>query len=164
MKNKFNQVKSLLEERKFFYTPTPIKNEGITRGYQEGQAYRLLKENGFYYMKPVIRMMSGNVNKYYDKQDRPIIANGVYIFVILCNEEYTVFCMKPERRCGHISISKGKDIYYAGEIFFNLGKIEYWNNASGHYCPLAEINRSNIHPELRSILPINLFKKFTTGK
>lgn len=32
---------------------------------------------------------------------------------------------------------KGGNVKYAGEMKFKNGKLEYWNNNSGHYQPLA---------------------------
>ena len=41
-------------------------------------------------------------------------------------------------RYRHPSIAQGKQVLYAGEIFFNNGQLEWWSNGSGHYQPFAE--------------------------
>lgn len=41
-------------------------------------------------------------------------------------------------RYRHPSIAEGKQVLYAGEIFFNNGKLSWWSNGSGHYQPFAE--------------------------
>lgn len=38
-------------------------------------------------------------------------------------------------RYRHPSIAEGKQVLYAGEIYFNNGKLEWWSNGSGHYQP-----------------------------
>ena len=35
-------------------------------------------------------------------------------------------------------IAEGKQVLYAGEIFFNNGQLEWWSNGSGHYQPYVE--------------------------
>ena len=41
-------------------------------------------------------------------------------------------------RYRHPSIAQGKQVLYAGEIFFNNGQLEWWSNGSGHYQPYVE--------------------------
>jgi len=41
-------------------------------------------------------------------------------------------------RYRHPSIAEGKQVLYAGEIFFNNGQLEWWSNGSGHYQPFVE--------------------------
>jgi hypothetical protein len=41
-------------------------------------------------------------------------------------------------RYRHPSIAEGKQVLYAGEIFFNNGKLQWWSNGSGHYQPYVE--------------------------
>src|SRR5205807_963799 len=38
-------------------------------------------------------------------------------------------------RYRHPSIAEGKQVLYAGEIFFNNGQLKWWSNGSGHYQP-----------------------------
>lgn len=46
--------------------------------------------------------------------------------------------MLLHNRYRHPSIAKGKQVLYAGEIFFNNGRLEWWSNGSGHYQPGPE--------------------------
>jgi hypothetical protein len=41
-------------------------------------------------------------------------------------------------RYRHPSIAEGKQVLYAGEIFFKNGQLEWWSNGSGHYQPAAD--------------------------
>jgi hypothetical protein len=41
-------------------------------------------------------------------------------------------------RYRHPSIAEGKQVLYAGEIYFNNGQLEWWSNGSGHYQPFVE--------------------------
>lgn len=41
-------------------------------------------------------------------------------------------------RYRHPSIAAGKQVLYAGEIFFNNGKLQWWSNGSGHYQPYVD--------------------------
>lgn len=46
--------------------------------------------------------------------------------------------MLLHNRYRHPSIAEGKQVLYAGEIFFNNGKLQWWSNGSGHYQPAAD--------------------------
>jgi hypothetical protein len=46
--------------------------------------------------------------------------------------------MLLHNRYRHPSIAEGKQVLYAGEIFFNNGTLQWWSNGSGHYQPYAE--------------------------
>jgi hypothetical protein len=41
-------------------------------------------------------------------------------------------------RYRHPSIAEGQQVLYAGEVFFNNGKLQWWSNGSGHYQPDLE--------------------------
>jgi hypothetical protein len=41
-------------------------------------------------------------------------------------------------RYRHPSIAEGRQVLYAGEAFFNNGRLEWWSNGSGHYQPDSE--------------------------
>jgi hypothetical protein len=43
--------------------------------------------------------------------------------------------MLMHNRYRHPSLADGQQVLYAGEIFFNNGKLEWWSNGSGHYQP-----------------------------
>lgn len=46
--------------------------------------------------------------------------------------------MLLHNRYRHPSIAEGKQVLYAGEIFFNNGRLQWWSNGSGHYQPGAD--------------------------
>ena len=46
--------------------------------------------------------------------------------------------MLLHNRYRHPWIAEGKQVLYAGEIYFNNGQLEWWSNGSGHYQPYPE--------------------------
>jgi len=46
--------------------------------------------------------------------------------------------MLLHNRYRHPSIAEGKQVLYAGEVFFNNGQLQWWSNGSGHYQPFPE--------------------------
>ena len=61
------------------------------------------------------------------------VPNQQYNFVRTRDGE-----MLLHNRYRHPSIAEGKQVLYAGEIFFNNGTLQWWSNGSGHYQPYAE--------------------------
>ncbi len=61
------------------------------------------------------------------------VPNQLYNFVRMREGE-----MLLHNRYRHPSIAEGKQVLYAGEIFFNNGKLSWWSNGSGHYQPSAD--------------------------
>ena len=61
------------------------------------------------------------------------VPNQQYNFVRTRDGE-----MLLHARYRHPSIAEGKQVLYAGEIFFNNGQLEWWSNGSGHYQPYVE--------------------------
>lgn len=74
--------------------------------------------------------------------------HGLYDFVIPLFDREIVYILKnflsdvppnkhgrpmPTSARGHSSIAQGRPVLYAGEIHFMYGRIESWNNKSGHY-------------------------------
>jgi hypothetical protein len=53
-------------------------------------------------------------------------------------------------RYRHPSIAEGRQVLYAGEAFFNNGRLEWWSNGSGHYQPDAD-------DAAQAALPLNNF-------
>jgi hypothetical protein len=43
--------------------------------------------------------------------------------------------MLLHNRYRHPSLAEGQQVLYAGEVFFNNGRLEWWSNGSGHYQP-----------------------------
>ena len=66
-------------------------------------------------------------------------SHGVYV----PNQQYnfvrtTEGQMLLHSRYRHPSIAEGRQVLYAGEAFFNNGRLEWWSNGSGHYQPDSE--------------------------
>jgi len=62
-----------------------------------------------------------------------LVANSKYIFCRMMTGE---LLMHPTYR--HPAIAAGKPVLYAGEAYFDNGKLEWWSNGSGNYRPDAE--------------------------
>ena len=61
------------------------------------------------------------------------VPNQLYNFVRTAGGE-----MLLHNRYRHPSIAEGRQVIYAGEAFFNNGRLEWWSNGSGHYQPDAD--------------------------
>ena len=75
-----------------------------------------------------------NINGKY-KDYRGYTANKEYIYVI--DENNNLITSYSDDVIHHSDLVKGGNVKYAGELKFKNGKLEYWNNNSGHYQPLA---------------------------
>jgi hypothetical protein len=62
-----------------------------------------------------------------------LVANSKYIFVRMLTGELYVH---PTLR--HPVLADGKAVLYAGEIYFDNGRLEWWSNGSGNYRPDPE--------------------------
>jgi hypothetical protein len=67
------------------------------------------------------------------RQHGLLVANSKYIFCRMMSGE---LLMHPTYR--HPAIAGGKPVLYAGEAYFDNGKLEWWSNGSGNYRPDAE--------------------------
>lgn len=66
-------------------------------------------------------------------------SHGVYVPNQLYNFVRTGDgAMLMHNRYRHPSIAEGRQVLYAGEAFFNNGRLEWWSNGSGHYQPDAD--------------------------
>ena len=75
------------------------------------------------------------------KNGREWSATGVYIFVRMSGRFYVCKANLRTDGVGHIELSQGRPVEYAGEVWFagrkKRGTLRSWNNASGHYQPSA---------------------------
>lgn len=76
------------------------------------------------------------------------VPNQLYNFVRTGAGE-----MLLHNRYRHPSIAEGRQVLYAGEAFFNNGRLEWWSNGSGHYQPDAEDAR-------QAALPLDQFYSY----
>jgi hypothetical protein len=103
----------------------------------------------------VERVEPGNVFRLENFTDqyrlRKTDSHGVYV----PNQQYNFVRtvegqMLLHNRYRHPSIAEGRQVLYAGEVFFNNGKLEWWSNGSGHYQPDAD-------DAAQATLPLNNF-------
>ena len=85
----------------------------------------------------------GNVFKLSNFADqyrlRKTQSHGVYVPNQLYNfVRTTEGDMLLHNRYRHPSIAEGRQVLYAGEAYFNNGRLEWWSNGSGHYQPDSE--------------------------
>lgn len=81
------------------------------------------------------------------------LADGTYVFTVLMSRPWEVRLGKRVDG-GHTAISRGADVYFAGEITFEKGVLKEWNNSSGHYRPDAKFCS-----QVGNILPLTKFKE-----
>lgn len=98
----------------------PNLHPGAVEPVNQGNVFRL---NSFANQYRLHRVDSHSVN----------VPNQQYNFVRTREGE-----MLLHARYRHPSIAEGKQVLYAGEIFFNNGQLEWWSNGSGHYQPYAD--------------------------
>ena len=98
----------------------PNLHPGAVEPVNEGSIFHLKSFAGQYRLQ---RSQSHNVN----------VPNQQYNFVRTREGQ-----MLLHNRYRHPSIAEGKQVLYAGEIFFNNGQLEWWSNGSGHYQPNAD--------------------------
>lgn len=98
----------------------PNLHPGAIESVDRNNVFRLSNFAGHYRLH---RQHSHGVN----------VPNQQYNFVRTRDGE-----MLLHNRYRHPSIAEGKQVLYAGEIFFNNGILQWWSNGSGHYQPYAE--------------------------
>ena len=59
-----------------------------------------------------------------------LVPNSKYIFVRTMDGETVM-----HQRYRHPVLAQGKPVLYAGEAYFNNGKLDWWSNGSGNYRP-----------------------------
>jgi hypothetical protein len=67
------------------------------------------------------------------RQHGQLVPNSKYIFCRMTTGETL---LHPRYR--HPAIAAGKPVLYAGEAYFDNGKLAWWSNGSGNYRPDAE--------------------------
>ena len=110
-------VKSAVVQKTRLY---PNLHPGAVEPVNQGSVFRL---NSFADQYRLHRVNSHGVN----------VPNQQYNFVRTREGN-----MLLHNRYRHPSIAEGKQVLYAGEVFFNNGKLEWWSNGSGHYQPGAD--------------------------
>jgi hypothetical protein len=109
-------VSRVVQAVKFY----PNLHPGAVESIDSSSVFRL---NSFANQYRLHRVNSHGVN----------VPNQQYNFVRTREGE-----MLLHARYRHPSIAEGKQVLYAGEIFFNNGQLEWWSNGSGHYQPYVD--------------------------
>lgn len=125
--------------------------------FSEKKIFTLEKQGNRYFLMALNTSIDNNLH----------YPDGFYAFVVFISEPYKLFCAeltqgdeeKGQRRDreGHTSFRGAEPVCFAGVIKFELGKIIFWNNASGHFKPAPE-KRYNLLPHIRLLLPEDLFR------
>lgn len=86
---------------------------------------------------PVDRDQIFHLNSFFDQfrlqrsgQHGQYVPNSRYIFVRMATGETL---MHPTYR--HPALAEGRAVHYAGEAFFDNGRLKWWSNGSGNYRP-----------------------------
>ena len=106
----------IVQAKKYY----PNLHPGAVESVDPGNVFRL---NNFANQYRLRKVNSHSVN----------VPNQQYNFVRTREGE-----MLLHARYRHPSIAEGKQVLYAGEVFFNNGTLEWWSNGSGHYQPDSE--------------------------
>ena len=106
----------IVQAKKYY----PNLHPGAVEPVDNGNVFRL---NNFANQYRLRKVNSHSVN----------VPNQQYNFVRTREGETLLHA-----RYRHPSIAEGKQVLYAGEIFFNNGQLEWWSNGSGHYQPDAD--------------------------
>jgi hypothetical protein len=64
------------------------------------------------------------------KEHGHYVPNSRFIFVTTISGQTLL-----HQRFRHPALSEGKPVLYAGEAYFNNGRLEWWSNGSGNYRP-----------------------------
>lgn len=89
----------------------------------------------------------------------PSPAHGGYVFVVPVSNPSEIW-LGQRANGGHTAISRGGDVYFAGEIEFEHGRLVRWDNNSGHYKPEARLHEqlgSHAIGTLETLLPRDKF-------
>ena len=77
-----------------------------------------------------LRSFANNYRMSRGKQHGHYVPNSRFVFVTMTDGE-----MLLHQRYRHPVLAQGKPVLYAGEAFFNNGRLEWWSNGSGNYRP-----------------------------
>jgi hypothetical protein len=89
-------------------------------------------------------------------------ANGDFAFAITASNP-TQIRVGSREQGGHMALTGGGDVYFAGELHFNNGKLVAWDNGSGHYMPTNEQRKQvseTAIASLETLLPRDKYKAY----
>lgn len=91
---------------------------------------------------------------------QPHLANGSFAFAITVSNP-TEIRVGSRSDGGHMALTRGGDVYFAGEVHFENGKLTSWDNGSGHYMPTVDQKRQvgeTAISSLETLLPRDRFQ------
>ncbi|WP_434007050.1 RHS repeat domain-containing protein [Pseudomonas corrugata] len=138
-------------------TPLKAGNPGEQTEAKPTQIFELQRESkDRYYFLPTAP----------DAKEVPS-PKGSFLYVIRADDPGRVYAGAPmgsptaEERFmvqGHTSLSRREDALYAGHVTLDEeGRLESWNNGSGHYLPPFALHKTNLLPAVQRLLPSELF-------
>ncbi|MEH2458355.1 hypothetical protein [Nostoc sp.] len=138
-----------------FLSPWHTIDSGLSDGGSSRTEYfpNLYPEDTPNYIRRNELFFDGNKWRYKTPHKKVFTPNGEYNFVVQGGQ---IYIARQKFGLGsHIDIARGNNVDFAGQIRFghnkkNKGQIKYWNNASGHYKPSANLAGN-------AVLPLNLF-------
>jgi hypothetical protein len=80
-----------------------------------------------------LRSFADNYRMTRGKEHGHYVPNSRFVFVTTMNGQTLM-----HQRYRHPALSEGKPVLYAGEAYFNNGRLEWWSNGSGNYRPDPE--------------------------
>ena len=89
-------------------------------------------------------------------------AEGDFAFAITVSNP-TQIRVGSRDQGGHMALTGGGDVYFAGELHFKDGKLLSWDNGSGHYMPSHEQRKQvgeTAISSLETLLPRDKYKPY----
>ncbi|ANY15126.1 C80 family cysteine peptidase [Bordetella pseudohinzii] len=141
--------------------PLPVRNPSLQAPAEPDQVFQLEQAEDLTYR---LRPRAGSA--------LPAPApDGAFLFVVPTDAPDCVLCgasrgsraalQDPQLGIdGHTSISQRKPVLYAGTFTLDAGRLQSWNNDSGHYLPPAALRQRNFSPRLWRLLPEERFIDF----
>jgi hypothetical protein len=77
-----------------------------------------------------LRSFADNYRMSRGKEHGHYVPNSRFVFVTMMSGETLM-----HQSYRHPAISAGKPVLYAGEAYFNNGRLQWWSNGSGNYRP-----------------------------
>lgn len=91
------------------------------------------------------------------KDGQEHLANGHYCFVVPVQTGEVLVGTRANG--GHTMLSRGGDVYYAGELKLTNGQLDFWENESGHYRTTEDQKDIIAQIGLGNVLPLGKFRK-----
>ncbi|MES9901457.1 MAG: hypothetical protein ABW168_02100 [Sedimenticola sp.] len=141
-------------------TPLKVHNFGDQTPGNEKNIFVLEKNGSRYYLLPSGASNPGSYISY-----NGCIAGKLLYAILASNPNqvlvgapyYNANFAKEFQICGHTSLTMRKDVVFAGELFFASNELTAWTSCSGHYMPDSKLRFSNLTPNVKRLLPLDLF-------